>query len=211
MMFRSIHKSVVVAAACGLLAAGAATAQAPRPPASTDPAAAPAGAYKLDPGHTSLIARVGHMNVISFSTFRFGVTSGTLNWDPAKVDASKVDITIDTGSIATPVKGFAEELSGPMFLNVAKFPTAHFVSTSIRRTGPTSGVITGDLTFLGQTKPMQIDAQLVGVGKSMRGASVIGFTGVAKMKRSDYGFTTYIPVIADEVSFVIDTEFDKAS
>ena len=208
-MLRSIHNSLVLAAIGGLFAAGAVVAQPPRAPASKDPAAAPAGGYKLDPNHTSLIARVGHMNVMSFSTFRFGGTSGTLTWDPAKIESSKIDITVDTGSIATPVKGFAEELIGDKFLNVAKFPTAHFVSTTVRRTGPTSGVITGELTFMGQTKPMQIDADLVGAGKGLSGAAVIGFTGVAKIKRSDYGFTTSIPVVADEVSFVIDTEFDK--
>jgi polyisoprenoid-binding protein YceI len=203
-MLRPLH-GLALAGVLGLALATGPVAQAQ---SSKDPAAAPAGTYKLDPNHTSVIARLGHMNTFSYSTFRFGTTSGTLNWDPAKIENSKVDITIETASIMTPVKDFPAELSGDKFMNSAKFPTARFVSTSIKRTGPTKGEITGQLTFMGVTKPMVIEAELVGAGKGMR-APVVGFTGTAHIKRTDYGFSAGLPAIADQVNFLIDTEFDK--
>ncbi len=147
------------------------------------------------------------MNGFSYSTFRFGTVSGTLNWNPAAPENSKVDITVDPKSIMTPVQGFAEELGGDRFLNVGKYPDAHFVSTSIQRTGPTTGVITGNLTLMGQTRPITIKAEMVGAGRGMRG-TVIGFTGIAHFKRSDFGFSAMIPIIADDVELLIDTEFD---
>ena len=208
-MLRSIA-GVAALGALGFVLATGAVAQPAPPSTSKDPAAAVAGEYKLDERHTSVIARVAHMNAYSFSTFRFGGVSGTLNWDPAKIENSKVDINVEMASIMTPVPKFGEELASDKYLNAPKFPTAHFVSTGVRRTGPTTGLIMGNLTFMGQTKPMTISAEMVGAGKTPR-ASVVGFTGTARIKRSDFGFTTLIPIIADEISFVIDTEFDKAA
>lgn len=178
-------------------------------PVSKDPAAATAGAYKLDPNHTSVIARLAHAGGFSYSTFRFGKSAGTLTFDPARIESSKVDITVDTKSIMTPVEGFAAELSGDKFLNAAKYPDAKFVSTMVHRTGPTTGQIMGNLTFMGVTKPMTIDAELVGAGKNMRGVSTVGFTGKARFKRSDFGFTAMVGPIGDEVELLIDTEFNQ--
>jgi polyisoprenoid-binding protein YceI len=207
---------IVTAGALGLaLVSAPALAQqaAPRPApaaASKDPAAAAAGAYKLDPNHTSVIARIGHGNGFSYSTFRFGKTGGTLQWDPANIQNAKIEVTVDPKSIMTPVNGFAEELSGDRFLNAAQFPEAKFVSTSIQRTGPTTGRVTGDLTLMGQTKPITMDVELIGAGPNMRGVPTVGFSGRTKFKRSDFGFGAMAPVIADEVELIIDTEFNKA-
>lgn len=176
---------------------------------SQDPAAAPAGTYAVDGRHASVIARIGHNGGSSLSTFRFGTVSGSLDWNPAQVAASKVTVTVDMKSIQTPVAGFADELIGTGFLETAKFPTAVFTSTSIQRTGPTTGKITGNLTFMGVTKPIVVDARIVGAGKGARGSTVVGFSGTTRFKRSDYGFTSRLGPIGDEVELLLDIEFNK--
>jgi polyisoprenoid-binding protein YceI len=178
--------------------------------ASKDPATAAPGRYKMDPDHTSIVVRILHQGT-SYSTFRFNLDAGTLDWNPAHIEASKVDVTVDTSSIVTPVAGFTERLTSERYLNSAKFPQARFVSTSIRRTGPTTGEITGDLTFLGVTKPITISAQLVGIGPNARDIPSIGFAGAAKFKRSDFGLTTLLTVFGDEAELMIDTEFNRQS
>lgn len=216
-MLRMLGATTLCACFGAALLAGAAAAQAPAqaparppppPPASHDPASSPAGTYKLDPGHTSVVARIGHMNGLSISTFRFGKSAGTLTWDPKAPETMKVDVTVEPGSIMTPVAGFAEELGGATWLNAAQFPQARFVSTSVRRTGPTAGDISGNLTLMGQTRPVVIHAELVGTGKNPRGVQVIGFTGQAHIKRSDFGFGAGVPAIGDDVDLVLDGEFD---
>lgn len=195
-------------AAIGLAQAG--TAQTPsRPPAgvSKNAADAPTGTFKLDPRHTSVIARVAHAGGTSFSTFRFGTTSGTLIWNGADPARSQLSVTIDMTSLQTPVPNFANELIGDKFLKTGQFPESKFVSTAIERTGENKGRITGNLTFMGQTRPITIDAQLVGIG---RGGQVIGFSGTTRFKRSDFGFTALVGPIGDEVEILIDTEFGKA-
>ena len=204
--------STLTLAAAALAATGTLVAQQqpPRPmmaPASKDPAAAATGSYMLDSRHASVIARIAHGGGTSFSTFRFDAVSGSLDWNGAKPESSKVSIKVDPKSINSPVAGFAAELAGERYLNVAKFPTASFVSTSIKRTGPTTGVITGDLTLMGVTKPVTVTANLVGAGKGMRGNAVAGFSGSTKFKRSDFGFTAMMGPIGDEVELIIDLEF----
>jgi polyisoprenoid-binding protein YceI len=211
-------RTLGASALCGVLGlalvVGPAAAQAPAPrpaipAASKDPSTAPAGTYRLDPNHTTVQARIVHMNGLSYSNFRFGGTSGTLTWDPAHPEATKVDVTVDTKSIMTPVKGFPEELTGEQYLNAAKFPTAHFVSTSVRRTGPTKATFAGNLTLFGVTKPATFEIEMVGTSKNPRGNQVIGFTGHTRFKRSDFGFTAGVPAISDEIILNVDGEFDQ--
>jgi polyisoprenoid-binding protein YceI len=217
---RNLLFVAVLASPC-LLIDGPVSAQAPpaaapaarpaRPaftPASRDPAVAPAGGYKMDPDHTSVVFRILHEGT-SYSTFRFYTVTGVLAWNPARIEDSKVDVTVDTKSIATPVINFSDRLTGANYLNSAMFPQARFVSTSIRRTGPTTGEITGNLTLLGQTKPITINGELVGVGPNARGQPTIGFKGSAKFKRSDFGLMTLLPQIGDEVELVLDADFNR--
>jgi len=199
--------------ACVLIGSAAAAqmtaAPPPKPAAVRDPAAAAAGKYQLDTRHTSIIARVGHGGMVSFSTFRFGTATSTLDWDSGDPARSRLDVTVDMTSIATPVPNFASELVGDRFLKTATFHDATFVSTGIERTGATTGRINGNMTFMGVTKPMTIEASLVGAGKSMRGGDVIGFSGKARFKRSDFGFTAMSSVIGDEIELNLDVEYDK--
>jgi polyisoprenoid-binding protein YceI len=198
----------VLCAILGLAMLGApAGAQAAAAPASEGPIAV-AGTYSLDESHASVVARILHHRT-SYTVFRANTVAATLQWDPVRVENSKVEVTVDTRSIDTPVAGFGTLVQGALYLNTAKFPEAKFVSTSIRRTGPKTGVIEGQLTFLGQTKPLTVNAELLGESRSVRGAAKVGFHGVAKFKRSDYGMTHLLAIIGDEVELVLDLEFGR--
>jgi polyisoprenoid-binding protein YceI len=194
-------------AATSLFAAAPTGAQAP-PAVGRNLAAAPAGSYKLDPDHASIIGRIRHQTT-SYSTFRFYSDAGTLDWNPAHIEASKVDVTVDIKSLATPVPGFADRLMGERYFNLAKFPQARFVSTSIRLTGQTTGEITGDLTFLGVTKPITVKAELVGAGPNPRGVPTIGFEGTARFNRFDFGLAALPNNIGDQVELILDLEFNR--
>lgn len=171
-----------------------------------NPTDAAAGTYKIDKNHASVIARIAHGGGFSISTMRFGVTDATLNWNPAAPEQSKLTVNVDMTPHYDPIV-YGQDLKGANFFNLAQFPAATFASTSIRRTGPTTGVITGDLTFRGQTHPATIDAVLVGAGKTGRGQSTIGFTGTMKIKRSQWGMTFLVGPIGDDVELTLDGEF----
>ncbi|HTI67212.1 MAG TPA: YceI family protein [Caulobacteraceae bacterium] len=201
-------------AAAFVLVAAPAVAQQPRGGAPTtpfkatmDPAASPAGTYGLSKNHVGVIVKVQHAG-FSYSVFRMNAVSGSLTWDPARLEASKVTADIAANSLSTNVPGFAETLTGPIWLDAAKYPTITFTSTGIRRTGPTTGVITGDLTLHGVTKPVALDAELTGAGQGPN-APTLGFTAKTVVRRSDFGAGPASQVVGDEMRIEIDLEFIK--
>ncbi|MBN9512122.1 MAG: polyisoprenoid-binding protein [Alphaproteobacteria bacterium] len=173
--------------------------------AERDIALATAGTYALDESHTAVIARVSHLGY-SHSVFRFDRAKGTLTWDPAAIEKSKIEASVETASITTNVKGFAEELVGDKFLNSKAFPQATFVSTAFKPTDKMRGKVEGQFTLMGKTKPVTFDVSLVGAGKGFGGKPRIGVTAVATINPQDYGLS---PFFTDPIQIVIDTEFEK--
>ncbi|MHB8528224.1 MAG: YceI family protein [Caulobacteraceae bacterium] len=171
---------------------------------SKDLAAATAGTYAVDPNHTAVIARVSHIGY-SYSVFRFGKPQGTLSWDPAAPDRSRLNVTVETASIATPVPGFAAQLTGDEFLKSKTFPQASFVSTEFRRIDATHGKVAGDLTLVGKTRPMSFDVALVGAGKGF-GQPRIGVEARGQLDPKAFGLS---PMLGDRIELVIDAEFER--
>jgi len=202
-MFRSI---LVAAAALTLITAPAAMAA----PGVSSKAVVdlPAGTYGVDASHASLVTKIGHMGFSNYA-LRFTKIDARFTFDPANPTAAKVSATIDPASIDTGSASFNEELKGAMWLNTAKFPTISFASTGLVMTGANTGKMTGDLTFRGVTKPVTLDVTWNGVGSGMMTETRTGFSATGAIKRTDFGFGTYVPVISDKVDLQIEIEFTK--
>ena len=170
-----------------------------------DPAKAAAGTYKLDPSHTAVVGRVLH-GKLSLYTFRFDKVDGSYVYDPAKPEASKVEVTIDPASIDSNLPRFDKRLAGPDFLDSGKYNTIKFVSTDIKRSDMTHGTMTGALTFHGVTKPITLDVIFNGGGPAGRRISM-GYSATATLKMPDYGMDITEHNIGDTVSLAIETEF----
>jgi len=166
---------------------------------------ATAGTYALDPDHTAVIARVSHLGY-SNSVFRFDRANATLRWDPANPAACALNATVETASIASPVKGFAEQLAGDDFLKSRTFPQASFKSTAFRQTGPQSARVDGELTLMGKTRPVTFDVALVGAGKGFAGQPRIGATAKTGIKPVEFGL---LPLFGETIEIVVDGEFER--
>lgn len=166
-----------------------------------------AGDYRLDPAHTAVIARVLHMG-FSYSVFRFDDVSGTLSWNPDDPAQNRLVAEVQTGSISTPVKGFAEAIRRD-YLNAAADPVARFVSDGFTVEGDGKGRVSGQLTLMGQTHPATFAVDLVGAGKGYTGDAngnpiirdLIGVHAEAQIDPQAYGmnafFTAPIPIVID--------------
>ena len=168
---------------------------------------APAGSYALDPDHASVIARVSHLRY-SWSIFRFDRMSGTLKWDPANTANSSLTAKVETASITSNVKGFAQELAGNNFLKSAAFPEATFVSTAFRQMSTRRGKVDGQLTLMGKTKAVTFDVELVGAGKGFADKPRIGANVRGNINPVDFGLP---PLFGDAIELVIDVEFQRES
>ncbi|PYJ49031.1 MAG: hypothetical protein DME85_01050 [Verrucomicrobia bacterium] len=74
---------------------------------------------------------------------------------------SSVGAEIDVHSIDTRIRRRDDHLRSAEFFNVAKFPQITFKSRSVKRTGPQSGDILGDLTMHGVTRPITLHVKLL--------------------------------------------------
>ncbi len=79
----------------------------------------------------------------------FGQWSGTINFDPANLAASKAVVQIQTGSARTGMKEPDDNLSSADWFDARRFPTARYETTAIRATAPGRFVADGLLTIKG--------------------------------------------------------------
>ena len=108
-------------------------------------------------------------STIGFSVHQFlGTTrgkftnfNGRIEVDRQRPENSSVEVQIDVRSLDTRIKKRDDHLRGAEFFNVEKFPNMTFKSQSVKRTGPQSGDILGDLTMHGVTKPVTLHVKLL--------------------------------------------------
>ncbi|MBZ0288239.1 MAG: YceI family protein [Anaerolineae bacterium] len=145
--------------------------------------------WKLDPGHSMAEFAARHMMI---TTVRGGFrnVTGTIEFDPANPTASSVDVVINTGEMTSTGLGDRDaHLKSPDFLHVEQYPTITFKSTRVKITGDNEAEVTGDLTIRDVTRPVTIQAELIGQAKSPWGEDRIGFSGRTKINREDFGLT----------------------
>jgi polyisoprenoid-binding protein YceI len=207
--------AILTLAACSPQADKTSETAAPAP-VNTD---LPAGAYKIDPAHASLIFKVNHLGFSNF-TARFKRFEADLQFDPKMPGDSSVVATIDPTSLETDYPDpetldFNAQIYGEEFLDAAKYPEMTFHSTEIRLTGPNTAKITGDFTMHGVTKPLTLDTTFNGGWKGIEQDphARIGFSAQGSLNRSDYGISYGLPPagttfgVGDKVSIIIEAEF----
>ena len=135
--------AALIAATIGLHSGLSQAAESAGPPAMAPMAAPPAGAYKLDKAHASLVLRASHMGFSTYTT-RFSRFDADLTLDPRNLSASRVVTTIDASSFemdAAP-QMCLDIMKGPQMLDTAKFPQIVFKSEKIR---DDRGEVDGDI------------------------------------------------------------------
>jgi polyisoprenoid-binding protein YceI len=184
------------------------------PTASTAPV--PAGAYKLDKSHATLLFRVDHLSFSRY-TARFTRFDAQLQFDPANPATSSVKVTVDPRSIdadGAPA-GFMATLAGKEWLDADKYPEITYQSSKVERVGQNGLRINGNLTLHGVTKPVTLNGTYNGgyAGHPFDPNARIGFSATGKLKRSDFGVAYGIPApgttmgVSDEVEVIIEAEF----
>lgn len=193
---------LILAASSVALSAGAVMAQTAPPPSLPAPAApttvkaadVPAGVYNVDTRHTAVTWRIRHQG-LSLWTARFDKTTGKLNFNPTAPDKSTIEATIDANSVSTGVlnaqgeRAFDAEIGGT-FLGGKENPNITFKSTSIKLTGAQTGLVSGDLTVKGITKPVVLDVKFEGAKLSPQNQKwKVAFTARTVIDRTQFGIT----------------------
>jgi polyisoprenoid-binding protein YceI len=176
----------------------------------------PPGVYQLDRGHASLTWKVDHLGLSDY-TARFATFDAQLTLTPDDLTKSKVEVTVDPASVRTDYpyadqKDFDKKLAiGEEWFNAGTFPQIRFDSTRVEMTGDDTFRLYGDLTLLGVTKPVALQARLNGAYRSKPFSDVpaLGFSATGSIRRSEWGLDAYLPGIGDEVDLLVEVEFQR--
>jgi polyisoprenoid-binding protein YceI len=115
--------------------------------------------YKFDPSGSTIGFSVHQF--LGTTRGKFSNFSGRVELDREHPENSSVTTQVDVRSIDTRIKKRDDHLRSAEFFNAEKFPQITFKSRSVKRTGPQSGDILGDLTMHGVTKPITLHVKLL--------------------------------------------------
>jgi len=167
--------------------------------------------WQLDPQHSSAQFSVRHLGV---STVRgaFTKVSGSVVYDPANLNKSSIQTTIDAASVDTRVEMRDNDLRSPRFLDAQKYATITFQSKKVEAAGADKLKVTGDLTIKGVTKEVVLDVD--GPSSSIKdpmGKDRLrtGASATTKINRNDFGVSGLPGIVGDEITITLDVEMTR--
>lgn len=145
----------------------------------------------IDSAHTKATFTVKYGNIVPITGW-FGDVNGEMGkkFNPSDpTTASDMNVTITTTSLATgnPMRDMHLK-KGQGFFEVEKYPVITFKAKSVKRTGPNTFNINGDLTIHNVTKPVTLQA--TGPSKALKltdsGYKIVAATAKTKLNRQDF-------------------------
>jgi polyisoprenoid-binding protein YceI len=164
--------------------------------------------YTIDTkgAHASINFSIKHLGY-SVLTGRFDTFSGDFSYDPAKPEASTVNVTIDTNSVNSNHAERDKHLRSKDFLNVEKFPKSTFVSKKVvAGKDKDSFDLVGDFTLNGVTKSVTIAAKKIGEGKDPWGGYRAGFQGTTELTLKDFNIVFPLGPASEKVELSLNVE-----
>jgi polyisoprenoid-binding protein YceI len=160
-----MNRRMAVLGFAALLAAGIATSRAQ-------------GSYVADPASS----RLEFTGVQAGAEFKavFHKFTAAIDFSPDAPSSAHFDVTIDLSSVDSMDKDRDGTIRGGDMFDVAHFPTAHYVTKSVTKTGAGYSAL-GALTLHGVTKDVPIEFKFAPAGA---GAAL---SGTAQLKRLDFG------------------------
>lgn len=155
--------------------------------------------------HAFIEFRISHLGY-SWVLGQFKDFDGTFSYDEKNPAASKVAVNIRSVSVDTNHAERDKHLRSKEFFNVDKFPDAKFVSSSYEDKGNKKGVLKGNLTLHGITKPVTIDVTQIGAGPDPWGGFRRGFSGTTTLTLKDFGIDYDLGPTARTVDLFLSVE-----
>ncbi|MDD3465796.1 MAG: YceI family protein [Campylobacterales bacterium] len=167
--------------------------------------------YALDNSHSSVGFNVKHL-MISNVKGKFNAFDGGFSTNDKTKTLTKLEGSVDTGSIDTDVQKRDEHLKSADFFDVAKYPKMTFVMTKYTQLKGDKAKIAGNLTIKNTTKPVVFDAEVSKAVQDPWGGTRMGIAMNTKINRKDFGLNwnkaleTGGFVVGDEVKISVELE-----
>lgn len=162
--------------------------------------------FDIDTEHFSVGFLVDHIGYAQ-QLGQFLEGSGSFVYDPDTDELISGEVVIEADSVFTNHRRRDRHLTGGDFLDARSHSEIRFVASAW---DPATGILIGDLTLLGQTHPVELQATVnkledypFGHGQPTLGVSIR-----ASINRSQWGMTYGIEqnMVGDEVALLIELE-----
>ncbi|MCB4771384.1 YceI family protein [Ancylobacter sp. Lp-2] len=158
--------------------------------------------YRIDPSQTQIAFEIGAKGYpLTHGVFRRFTSQ--LSIDPDRPQRSTVRFSVAAASLDTRSPALDTYVRGPAFLDSDRHPDIRFTSTSVEKLDDRSVRVTGNMTLLGTTRPESFTVEVKRDGG--RGFSFHAEFGV---RRSLYGMTAGLPLVADDVRIIVAAHAD---
>jgi len=167
-------------------------------------AAAEAGHYVLDKGHSSALFSISHMGYSDLQG-RFNDIDGKFTLNPK--GKSQLSVVIKTASIDSNHEKRDKHLRSPDFFNSKRYPEITFSSSDVKFNA--QGEVTkinGTLQMHGKSQPVSLDVTSMKAAKDPWGNYRAGYMATTTIKRSDFDMKYMLGGIGDEVKLNIAIE-----
>ena len=111
----------------------------------------------------------------------FGKFSGRVSFNPDEPEKAKANLVIETSSFNAGGEELQEEAKGKDWFSTKLFPTANYVTDSVKSTGPNTLDVHGTLNIKGKAVPL-----LISVKYQMQGKQMV-FDASFQVLRLDFG------------------------
>lgn len=132
---------------------------------------------------------------------RFRKFNATVRFDPAHPEAAQAELTVDVGSIDTGLDEANGEAAGKAWFDAAHFPTASFIATSVKATGPQRYTATGRFTLKRTTHDITVPVEM-----TLEGEKAV-LSGHFQIARNDYAIGEGAWSATDVVANPVDVGF----
>jgi polyisoprenoid-binding protein YceI len=172
-----------------------------------------AGDWNVDPQHSTIGFVARHL-MITKVRGRFNSFTGVVHIaeDPL---GSWVEAEVDLNSVSTGDDQRDNHLRSSDFFDIEHHPKMTFKSTSLKEDGD-DYIMIGDLTVLGETRPVEFELEFEGVSPDPWGGTRAGFTAEAEISRKDWNLTWNMAletgglVVGDKVKIELEIQAVKA-
>lgn len=163
--------------------------------------------YLVDKSHAFVTFTADHLG-FSAVHGQFRDFDAEIDFDPSNAEATRLEVTVNTGSIETYNAARDDQLRSAAFFASDKFPEMVFRSTAVTPTGSDTAEISGMLTIRDVTKEISLQAKLNRIGPSpfFPDITVAGFTITGVIDRTEWGMTFGAPAIGALIPIRIDLE-----
>lgn len=165
--------------------------------------------FRIDEEHFSIGFLVGHVGYAD-TLGQFLEAEGSFVYDESANELNEGEVIIQADSVFTNHEERDEHLRNDDFLDTDQHETIRFEATQWRPESDGKGTLTGDLTLLGETHPVELDVTLNKSGEYPfgHGKHTLGISARTTIDRSEWGMAYAVEngLVDDEVELIFEFE-----